>query len=196
MGNGRLRLASIMTLWFLLTWGYGYGGVQPLAYEASPEAVRIQLLLKLLAVHNISEPPVSDTLLIAVLFDPATEVSQQRALDCAEILRTFLHRDFQGKYFQYVQKSGWEYLYSAQQNPDALLLVDLSKPLFVETMKWAETRKIVTMGLHREDVKQGTAMAVDIAENDRPEIYLNMESLKKLGIEFSADVLQLSKLYR
>ncbi|MCK4384798.1 MAG: YfiR family protein [candidate division Zixibacteria bacterium] len=164
-----------------------------------PPRVQIPILLKVLTYNRNFEKKVGDELVIGILYDSKDDDSKKVKQEVSEILDSLSAMTVKGVPFFYVEVE-----YNSEDSLRNLVKSNKIDVLYIapggiwslkSIVQISQKYEIPTMTGITDYVKKGISVGIGLKEN-KPEIWVNLDSAKAEGSNFSANLLKLCKVIR
>jgi hypothetical protein len=194
-----MRFKIIFITSFLLIALSFYGKTEAEDKMLVPPRVQIPILLKILTYDRNFEGKIGDSLIIGILHNSQDTESRKTKKEISDVLDSLSAKTVKNIPFNYVildyssDKSLEDLIDS--NGIDVLYLASGGQSYLKSIVQISQKSKILTMTGITDYVKKGISLGIGLKEN-KPEIWVNLDSKKAEGIDFDANFLKLCKIIR
>jgi len=163
----------------------------------TPEKTQAELFIKLLSAVDLPAKGTSSSFKIAIVYNPKYSNTQQDAMNFLEMFLLFKNKKIKGKSLNPELYAWYRFFnpYNPPPVPDALLIPRGNNLPMERIIKYAISHKIPTLTVEEQSVRDGVAFGVIWDDQEKPQILLNMSTLKKINIKPDIELLQIARLY-
>jgi hypothetical protein len=164
-----------------------------------PPRVQIPILFKILTYDRNFEGKIGDSLIIGILYNSQDTESRKAKKEISDVLDSLSAKTVKNVPFNYVildyssEKSLGDLIDS--NGIDVLYLAPGGQRCLKSIVQISQKVKILTMTGITDYVKEGISLGIGLKEN-KPEIWVNLDSTKAEGSDFDANFLKLCEIIR
>lgn len=163
--------------------------------EALPEELQVPLFLKILTYDRSLETKVKDTIRIGVLYFPKDDQSKKNRDAILENLKLNQDKTINGVPFSFtaIELSAEEKKDEMVRGINVLYVTSDGSNMIKEILQISRARKILTITGRVDYVNFGVSVGLGVKE-EKPQIVINLSSVRAEGSDFSANLLRLCKV--
>jgi hypothetical protein len=203
----KLIISSLVSTFFLIVWA----DTAPLRSEPSdniylklesttealPEEIQVSLLLKILTYDRSMEEEGKDTLKIGVLYYPHDDQSQKNRDAIIKYLKGNQDKTINGSHFS-IEEIGFVSIGKlndvvARKNVKVLYITSDGNNNIKKISELTQAQKILTITGRIDYVNRGLSVGLGI-QDEKPQIVINLPSVRAEGSDFGAKLLKLCKI--
>mgnify|MGYP005725974551 CR=1 FL=1 len=167
-------------------------GLQSLRGQADQEnAVKFEILLKLLSLNKNFNLAEIDTVYLSMIFDASIEESDVKTGEYKQLLIDNLKLPFKEKPLVISKVVGQNMSSTDFRNSHGIIVLPESERFIKPVLNFCTNSQALSMAMDSTFCSQGVSIVVDYNENSQPEIWFNVTSLNNEGASYDKEILQL-----
>jgi len=163
-----------------------------------PADSQVPLLLKVLTFDRNFSQKITSALRIAIVYDPSNPESRRAQRDIADILDRFSTKTIKQLPIEYIplQYRGEQTLDESAKahNINVFYIAPGNARHLQALLRVSLEHQITTITGVPDYVVQGVAVGIEVRENHKPGIFINLSASKSHGCDFDAKLLQLARI--